>query len=185
MPKPTRPPHGHRILDAIEKLARDTEGALDSLNRHFTSILTLRLDRIEAMVKEVLHRLPAQPRLAFHFTVGPTQPKSKGTAMPLEIKMTSEEKVKITATPVTSTGNPAKVDGDVDFTVTSGDCTIERVDPTSAFIVSGAPGDSVVTVSADADLGDGVVTITDAITAHVSDPLATSLGLNAEAPVPK
>ena len=105
--------------------------------------------------------------------------------MPLELTLTNEEKIKVTASPVTTTGKPAAVDGVVDFTVSVGDCSIERIDALSVFIVSGGPGDSTVVVSADADLGSGVQTISDALTIHVTGALAAALGLMADAPIAK
>jgi hypothetical protein len=106
--------------------------------------------------------------------------------MPLDISMTNEEKIVVTAAPVTATGKPASVDGDVLFVVSAGTCTINRLSPTSVEVVSGdVAGDSTVDVSADADLGAGVVTITDVVTAHVNAALATGLGLSAAVPVPK
>ena len=102
-----------------------------------------------------------------------------------EIAITSEEKVKVTLNPTTSTGKPSSLDGAATFEVVSGDATVENIDELSAWIISGAAGVSVVSVSADADLGEGVVTITDSITVTVSDPMAANLGLIVDAPQPK
>jgi hypothetical protein len=102
------------------------------------------------------------------------------------ITMTTEEKAPLSVSPVTEAGNPATIDGAVTYTVTSGTCTIEPIDTLTAFVVSGpTPGDSTVEASADADLGAGVVTITDTITVHVTSPQAESLGLSAGTPVLK
>ena len=46
-------------------------------------------------------------------------------------------------------------------------------------------GDSTVTVAVDADLGQGVVPIGDTCLAHVNNPMAASVGLQADAPVLK
>lgn len=102
-----------------------------------------------------------------------------------EIALTSEQKVKVTLTPTTATGKPSSLDGAATFEVVSGDATVENIDELSAYIISGAAGVSVVSVSADADLGEGVVTITDSITVTVSDPLAANLGLTIGEPEPK
>lgn len=103
-----------------------------------------------------------------------------------EIALTSEQKVKVTLAPKTATGKPSSLDGAATFEVVSGDVSIENIDELSAYIISGdAAGTSVVSVSADADLGEGVVTITDSITVTVSDPLAANLGLVVGTPEPK
>lgn len=123
-------------------------------------------------------------RGSFRFNIGPVG--RKGTTDMVEITLTNEQKVKVTATPVTATGKPAPVDGAVVFTVQAGDCTVNELDDFSAEIVSGDnPGDSVILVSADADLGDGVETVADTVTVHVEGARAASLGLTVGAPEPK
>ena len=104
----------------------------------------------------------------------------------LSLSCSNEEKIKVSVVPVTSAGNPAALDGPINVTVQSGDGTVEIVSDVSFFVVSGSTlGDSVFLVEADADLGDGVVTISDLITLSVEGALAVNLGLVAEAPVPK
>ena len=106
--------------------------------------------------------------------------------MPIEVTLDNEQKVLVTANPTTKSGNPATLDGPVVVEVSSGDCTVEMVSDTSFFVVSGSQvGDSVVQVSADADLGAGVVTVSDAVVAHVAGALATNFGLSAGTPEPK
>jgi hypothetical protein len=106
--------------------------------------------------------------------------------MPLEITLNNDEKVRVRANPVDKNGSPAKLDGTTVETV-SGDATVTQIDDTSFDIVaSKTAGDSVVTVSGDADLGAGVVTLTDTVTVHTvtpAAPMATSLGLTNDAPV--
>lgn len=103
-----------------------------------------------------------------------------------EISISTEQKVLVTLTPKTAAGNPAAVDGPATFNVLSGNCTIEPVSDLSAYIVSGdIAGPSVVEVSADADLGEGVVTISDTVNVEVTSPQATSLGLTLGTPEPK
>lgn len=59
-------------------------------------------------------------------------------------------------------------------------------DGLGAFLVSGSlVGDSQFQVSADADLGAGVITISDTVVLTVTAPLASSLGIVADAPVNK
>jgi len=105
----------------------------------------------------------------------------------MDITITSEQKVHIKLNPVTATGKPASLDGVATFEVTSGDATIEAdADGLGAFLISGdAAGTSVVAISADVDLSDGVSTITESINLVVTDPLASSLGLIVDAPVSK
>lgn len=103
--------------------------------------------------------------------------------MPSELTMTTEEKTLITAEPMTEAGNPATVDGAVVFSVTSGNCTVQAVDALSAYVVSGpAPGDSQIAVQADADLGAGVVHISDTVLVHVTSATAESLSLTIAEP---
>lgn len=105
--------------------------------------------------------------------------------MPLEVEITNEQKIKITARPQTAAGNPAPVDGNVEGNVISGDCTVESVpgDPLSIYIVSGEnPGDSTVLVEVDADIGEGVVLIQDTVTARVIGAMAVNMGLVASTP---
>ena len=104
------------------------------------------------------------------------------------ITINNEEKVLVTLAPLTAAGNPANLDGaPVWAVVEGGDATLEvAADGLSAFLVSGAAGvTSQVTVTADADLGEGIVTITDTIDLAVVAAGASALGLVAAAPVLK
>jgi hypothetical protein len=128
--------------------------------------------------------ITSAPAVFWRWHVGPILPKEK--AMPLDVTITTEEKVRIEVSPGTAAGNPAALDGAVTYTVTSGTCTLEAIDEISCFVVSGStPGDSVISATGDADPGTGVVSLTDTCTVHVTDPLATTLGLSADAPVLK
>lgn len=95
------------------------------------------------------------------------------------ITITNEEKVEVTLAPTTAAGNPASLDGVPVWTVVAGDATVEvAADGLSAFLVSGAAGvNSQITVSADADLGEGVVNIEDTIDLAVVSASASALGL--------
>lgn len=107
--------------------------------------------------------------------------------MAVDVTLTNEEKVTATLAPKTSAGNDAQVDGAPVWTVESGDATvIASADGLSCELISGSGiGDSVVTVSADADLGSGVITISDSIVLHVQGAGAATLGLSVSAPSPK
>lgn len=95
------------------------------------------------------------------------------------ITITNEEKIQVTLAPLTAAGNPASVDGAPVWAVVSGDATLEVAeDGLSAFLVSGAADvNSQFTVTADADLGEGVVTLTDTIDLAVVAAGASALGL--------
>jgi hypothetical protein len=95
------------------------------------------------------------------------------------ITITNEQKVKVTLAPVTPAGNPATVDGIPTWSVTEGDATIEVAeDGMSAYLISGeANVNSKVLVSADADMGEGVATISDVIDLAVVAASASTLGL--------
>lgn len=148
----------------------------------------LRVEVLEVFLLEIVERLEMikeRRKPHFNFKVGPYEQK-KGECMALSIELTNEQKVKVTVTPVTPSGQPATLDGVPTWEVAAGDVTLEVAsDGLSAYILSGLPGDSTVVVSADADLGSGVVTISDAVEVHVVGALASSLGLSASAPEPK
>ena len=103
------------------------------------------------------------------------------------ITITNEEKVQVTLAPTTAAGNPATLDGVPTWTVIEGDATLEvAVDGLSAFLVSGAADvNSKIEVSADADLGEGVVTLTDVVDLAVVPASASALGLVVAAPILK
>ncbi len=123
----------------------------------------------------------------FHYRFGLVALKERNT-MPVEITLTNEQKVRATITPVTATGKPAPLDGKPSISVSSGDSTIANVseDGLSFDIVSSdSPGDTVVLVEADADLGSGVETIADTIRVIVIGARAQSLGLTLGTPEAK
>lgn len=103
------------------------------------------------------------------------------------ITITNEQKVQVTLAPTTEAGNPAVLDGVPVWEVTSGDATLDvATDGMSAFLISGAADiNSVITVTADADLGEGIVTLTDNIDLAVVNASASALGLVPGTPVLK
>lgn len=105
----------------------------------------------------------------------------------LELSCTNEEKVPITIAPVTTTGKPSKIQsGSLVVTAQSGSGTVELIDDSSFYVVSGDdPGDTEYLVAGDADLGDGVTTISDIVMLRVAGANAANLGLAAGSPVPK
>lgn len=104
----------------------------------------------------------------------------------LEVKSTNEQKVHLHFAPKTAAGKPAKIDGDITYEVTSGDATVDSTDNLNPYIVSGdIAGESKILVTADADLGEGVETISEEISYVVSMPNASSFGVTVDAPEPK
>jgi len=98
--------------------------------------------------------------------------------------ITSEEKIPVTLAPLTAAGNPATVDGVPVWAVAEGDATLEvAADGLSAYLISGAANVvSSVTVTADADLGEGVTNLSEVVTLTVVAPSAALLGATAGAP---
>ncbi len=105
----------------------------------------------------------------------------------LEINITNEQQVNVTLHPVTAAGRPAEVDGAPTWEVVSGNSTVTPAgDGLSADLVSSNdPGDTDFIVHADADLGEGVIDISDIIRLHVAHANAANLGLVAGDPTPK
>lgn len=108
--------------------------------------------------------------------------------MPLAIACSNEEQVTVIATPVTSQGRPAQVQGALRVRVQSGTGTIlqDEARPLEFKAVSGdEPGDTVYVVEADADLGEGETLISDTVTLTVSGANAAAFGLSAGVVEPK
>lgn len=127
---------------------------------------------------------------SFAYTVGPTERKE--TRMPLTVQTSNEDRMKITINPLTPGGRPAQVQpGSLTVTVVQGTSTTTPVDNNTFYVVShDAPPDpdtidTVYSISADADLGEGVEEITDTVTYHVTGVKASTLGLTAGIPEPK
>jgi len=128
-----------------------------------------------------------RPRRQTHFEwrIGPVS--NKKTRYTMDITLTNEQQVKVTLKPVTGAGKPAQLDGPPVWTVVSGDCKLQVADDgLSADIISGdLPGDTEITISADADLGAGVVNISDALRVTVNGAMAQSLGIEVGTPTNK
>lgn len=108
--------------------------------------------------------------------------------MPVNVTLTNEEQVTVTAAPVTSTGRPASLDGPLRVSVISGEGTfLQDPDlPTIVVLVSSDnPGDTSYLIEGDADLGEGVTLIQDVVTAQVVGAQAAALGLVVGTPEPK
>jgi len=107
----------------------------------------------------------------------------------LELNCSKEEKIKVTVYPITLGGRSAQIqEGSLELEVTygSGTCPLVENEGLAFWLVSGdIPEDVGFLVKADADLGEGIETISEMIVLHVSDVKAVNLGLVAESPVPK
>lgn len=141
--------------------------------------ISIHIDHIEQVT------ITGVPGPTVRWQVGPVVAKTGGRSMSIEVHLSNEEKVRLAVTPMTPGGQPAPVDGAAVWEV-DGACTVEPIDATSAWVLSGTEvGDSTVTVACDADMGAGVVTIMDTCVVHVASPMAANLGLAADAPVLK
>ncbi len=145
-------------------------------------------ERIVIILEKLLKRLngPRQNSTRFGYKIGPVTRKTKVHKM-LEIKITNEEQVNVALKPVTSTGKAAKLDGVPTWTVQSGDSKVTvAADGLSADLVSSdTPGDTEILVEADANLGEGVESISDIIRLSVAGANAANLGLVAGTPTAK
>jgi hypothetical protein len=102
--------------------------------------------------------------------------------------MTDVQKVSLAVQPVDAAGNPAALDGAPVWTST--DPAVLTVtaapDGLSAEAVAVGPlGTAQVSVSADADMGAGVTTITGVLDVQVMASAAVSLGITPGTPEPK
>ncbi len=101
------------------------------------------------------------------------------------LQLTDSQQCALSIAPVDAKGNPAPVQGAPVWA--SSAPTVAAVTPSadglSANIVAGATGTAQISVSADADLGDGVTTITGVLDVTVVGGQATSIGIVAGTPV--
>lgn len=101
----------------------------------------------------------------------------------LEVKLTTEQEVDVALTPTTEAGQPAQLDGVPNWSIISGDGSVTPSDDgLSAIIYSENPGTTQILVEADADLGDGVETVSGIITLTVTGAKAKFLGLTVGEP---
>lgn len=99
----------------------------------------------------------------------------------------NEQKIPFSIRPQTAKGKDVEIDGPPRVSVVSGNCTTEVADDgKTGFIISGEePGMSQVLIEADADLGEGVVTVSEVIEVTVNGALASNLGVSLGTPVDK
>lgn len=125
-------------------------------------------------------------KVSFGFKVGLVKPKPV-KRMPLELKITNEQQIPVTLTPVTDTGKPATLDGMPAWTVISGNsqCVVSEDGLSAMLVSSDEPGDTEIIVKADADLGEGVEEISDIVKLSVQGATAKNLGMKAGTPEAK
>jgi hypothetical protein len=125
-------------------------------------------------------------KLGFLFGLPQVKCKRKESTM-VQVTITNEQKVLVTLAPVTATNKPAQLDGQPKWTVVSGKSIVvpDEGGMSASLISSDDPGDTEIMVEADADLGEGVETISDIIKLTVLGAKAQSLGLIVGTPTPK
>jgi hypothetical protein len=118
-----------------------------------------------------------------------TRSTKERTKHMIEQTITNEQKIKATLAPVTLAGKPAQLDPNnpPKWSVISGNSTVEPAEDgmSAELISSDTPGDTDFLVEADADLGEGVETISDIIRLTVAGARAASLGFQLGEPEAK
>lgn len=103
----------------------------------------------------------------------------------MSLVLTDVQKVALSVKPLSAAGNPAPVDGKLEWTSSAPDVLGLEVaeDGFSALAVTtGKLGVAQVSVKGDADLGDGVVEITGVLSVEVKASQAVTLGVDAGVP---
>src|SRR6185436_3167778 len=98
----------------------------------------------------------------------------------MSLILTDEQKVSLTIQPLTAAGNSAKVDGVPVWSVSDSNILSLTVseDGLSAVVTTVGPlGDCKVSVSADADLGEGIRNLTGTLDITVVAAEAASIGI--------
>ena len=101
------------------------------------------------------------------------------------VTLTDTQQVDVTVSATDKKGNKAPVEA---ITFASSDDSVASVnqdatDPSKATVVAHVPGTATINVSADADLGAGVKTITGSLDFTVTGAGAETLAVNAGTPV--
>lgn len=128
-----------------------------------------------------------KPRL--RWTIGPVS-EQRLTPGPWTIPMlqlTDSQQCDLSIAPIDKKGFPAPVEpGSVSWTSSDAavaDVVQDPADQLKATVVAGQPGTAQINVSADADLGAGVATISGALDVTVVGGLAVSLSVSTGTPV--
>jgi hypothetical protein len=146
--------------------------------------VTHRVDdqQADALLDKIFDKLE-KPRGSFRFVVG-IRPKRRTTMQ--ELATTNDDQVTIAdLTPTSAKGKPAAIDPNVPVTYEADNGAVVTEAPEAGIAaVIDMPdepfvGDVTITIKGDADVGEGVETITEVIVCHCSHPRATSLGVHA------
>jgi hypothetical protein len=106
----------------------------------------------------------------------------------MSLVLTDIQEVTLSVAPVSAAGNPAPVEGPPVWSVsdpTVGAVTVAADGLSAKFVTTGKLGLCQVNVSADADLGPGVKTITGVLEVEVVASEAANLGVTAGTPADK
>lgn len=130
---------------------------------------------------------PAKPVGSLGMRIGPVSEKrtAQQGVPKMDLVLNNEQKCLLTINPLTAGGNPAPVDGAPQWA--TADATIATVEPAAdgltCTVRSGdVAGTTTVTVTADADLGDGTQTLSEVVNVIVVQAQASTLGVTAGTP---
>lgn len=101
------------------------------------------------------------------------------------LKLTDEQQVQLAINPVTAHGHQAAIDGAPKWASSDSNVVeviVDTADPKKAVAIAGGIGKAQVSVTADADMGDGVREIVSTLDVEVVAAEAASLGISAGAP---
>ena len=161
MPRPARPPGRPPSNDPPE---------MDHKLTHLFRRLVQAVEDIAATLK-VKEKCPG--RFVYN-VIGPV-PKEESH---MQVQSTTEFNYRVGISPVSAAGKPAPIQaGSVSVTVTGGGTFVDEGSGKILLKSEDIAGMTSYQISADADLGDGVETISDVIDYTYTDPKATSLGL--------
>lgn len=126
-----------------------------------------------------------QTALHLECWIGRTQNKA-AKVKHMQVNLTTEQKVLLALKPVTAGGKPATLDGKPTWSVDGDASILPADDGLSCEVIAGDDiGTATVTVSADADLGEGVVNIADSVDVTIVHAQASNLGLSVGTPETK
>lgn len=106
----------------------------------------------------------------------------------MEVVLTNAQKVRIRVEPADEYGNPAPVDGVPVWSLSDPSLITLELEPDgmSGYAITVGPvGTCTLTVTADADMGPGVVPISGNLDLIVVQSQATFIGFSTDAPEPK
>ncbi len=151
-------------------------------------LIIIGLLSVQRYIQSFIRRHEKAGVVGLKVTFGLATLKARKQNMPQEASITNEQKIPASVTPLSEAGKPAKLDGALAWSVISGTGTVANVsaDGLTAELVSGDdPGDTTYLIKGDADLGSGVVEVSDTIVLHVLGAMAAHLGIEFGAAVPK